>query len=140
MARPLKETPQIEPVDIRLIGTRIAALRKKRGLTQDQLADLIGINQILVSKYEVGRVKLSAEMLYRFAKVLKTSADYILGLDEENQEVETLSLKIVKRMYEIEKLEPADLKMLLRNIDIFVRDANTTHSKDALKKKERGEV
>jgi transcriptional regulator with XRE-family HTH domain len=130
MARPLKEAPQIESIDAVLIGKRIAGLRKKRGLTQGQLAELIGISQMLISKYEIGRVKLSAEMLYRFAKALKTSSDTILSLKEEKSEMEIPSLKLIKRMNEMEKLPPADLKMLLRNIDIFIRDSNSTRLKD----------
>lgn len=50
-------------------------------------------------------------MLNRFAKALRASTDNILGLKEEKSEIDSPSLKIVKRMNEMEKLPPADLKM-----------------------------
>jgi transcriptional regulator with XRE-family HTH domain len=105
------------------IGTRLAAIRKKRRLTQTQLAKLIGISQYLVSNYETGRLHLSDEMLIRFAKVLKTSTDLILGLKDDAPTESGTSLRIQKRLAEIEKLPPADQRALLRNIDMFLRAA-----------------
>jgi transcriptional regulator with XRE-family HTH domain len=49
------------------LNQRIARLRKERGYTQTELAERIGIIQALVSDYECGKLRLSAEMAIRFA-------------------------------------------------------------------------
>jgi transcriptional regulator with XRE-family HTH domain len=54
----------------RHVGTRIRELRVSRGLTQEQLADLIGIERTRVTEYETGRHEPTHPMLVRFATAL----------------------------------------------------------------------
>lgn len=54
------------------IGARIAAERKRRGLTQDQLAVLSDIDSSNIRSYESGRSMLSVLTLVRIAEALKT--------------------------------------------------------------------
>ena len=101
------------------IGARLAQMRKAKGLTQAQIAERIGITQYLVSDYETGRLHLSDDMLIRFSKVLGTSADTILGLDEKD--IAMPSLRLIKRIMKIEQLPIAKQKALLQTIDGFLR-------------------
>ena len=48
----------------------IAAARKKKGLTQAQLAELVGVDQALVSRWESGRVKPSPESVEKIREAL----------------------------------------------------------------------
>ena len=104
------------------IGKRLSRLRKERGLTQEAVAQSIGINQVLISKYEREILKLSAEMLFRFSRALNVSADEILGITN-NYPSKTPSLKLMKRLYHIEKMTPSQQKVLLMNIDMFLKAA-----------------
>jgi len=99
------------------IGQRIAKYRKMRGLTQKQLADLIGIDQNIVSDYERGVLRLYDEMLGRFAIALKTSSDSLLGLLKQNTDETPISLRFIKRMSVIETFSEAQKKRILRNLD-----------------------
>lgn len=54
------------------IGARIAEERKRRGLTQDQLAVLSDIDSSNIRSYESGRSMLSVLTLVRIAEALKT--------------------------------------------------------------------
>ncbi|GAB3595833.1 helix-turn-helix domain-containing protein [Microbacterium tumbae] len=64
-----------------LIGGRIAAERKRRGLTQDQLAVLSDIDSSNIRSYEAGRSMLSVLTLVRISEALKVSpGDLIEGL------------------------------------------------------------
>ena len=65
------------------IGQRIAKIRKKRKISQQILADKIGIKRYLVSDYELGRARIYDEMVVRFAIALEVSTDYLLGLTNE---------------------------------------------------------
>lgn len=60
------------------MGARIAQARKERGLTQQQLADALGVSQQTLAHYEVGRVGVGAAMLPRLAELLDLSFDEIL--------------------------------------------------------------
>jgi len=124
------QLPPLEP-EHQQIGARLASIRKKRGLTQKKLADAIGISQYLVSDYETGRIHLSDEMLIRFAIVLRASADVILGLKDDKSSENEPSLRLQKRLAQIESLPAADQRALLRNIDMFLRaskDSSTAPS------------
>lgn len=57
------------PIDIH-VGARIRAQRVIRGLTQSDLARLVGISFQSVQKYEQGENRVSASRLYEFAQVL----------------------------------------------------------------------
>ncbi len=65
-----------------LIDVRIKELRKEQKLKQDELAQLCHVKQSCVSKWERGATLPDAEMIMRLAKVLKVSADYLLGLQD----------------------------------------------------------
>ena len=52
------------------IGNEIAAARKSKGLTQAQLADMLGVGQSWVTQYETGRRNPKPQTLKRFADVL----------------------------------------------------------------------
>lgn len=60
------------------LGERIATARKERGLTQQQLADKLGVSQQTLAHYEVGRVGVGAPMLPRLSEILDLSFDEIL--------------------------------------------------------------
>src|SRR3546814_14157662 len=60
------------------LGERIAKARKERGLTQQQLADKLGVSQQTLAHYEVGRVGVGTTMLPRLAQILDLSFDEIL--------------------------------------------------------------
>src|SRR5690606_13263387 len=55
---------------LRRIGTLIRDARKHRGLTQTQLADLLGTSQSAVNRIERGAQNLSVDMLNRISEAL----------------------------------------------------------------------
>jgi transcriptional regulator with XRE-family HTH domain len=59
-------------------GDRIRAIRDKRGLTQDQLADKAKISTGFLSDVENGKRNVSSENLLKIANALGASADYLL--------------------------------------------------------------
>ena len=61
------------------IGERIRLKREKNNLSQEQLAERIGVSQMMVSYYERDFKPLSFEMAIRIARVLETSLDYLAG-------------------------------------------------------------
>ena len=65
------------------LGGRIAELRKAQNLTQQQLADELGVNQQVVASYEIGRRRVPVSTLPALARVLAVSIEGLIGEDEK---------------------------------------------------------
>jgi len=61
------------------MGKRISALRKAAGLTQEQLAEKLGVTPQAVSKWENDQSCPDISILPRLAEILGVSCDYLLG-------------------------------------------------------------
>lgn len=62
---------------------RIKDLRTERGLTQKEIADILGTSQQYYGKYENGLRPLPIYHLVTLCKFYNASADWILGLREK---------------------------------------------------------
>jgi transcriptional regulator with XRE-family HTH domain len=60
-------------------GSRLSRIRKSKGFTQVELAEKMGIIQVLISDYERDKLRLHHDMVARFAQALDVSADELLG-------------------------------------------------------------
>lgn len=70
------------------IGVRARALRALRGITQEQVAEEVGLSPQVYARLEQGRVLPSVRTLVRIAEVLSASAGQLL--DEAPHEREAL--------------------------------------------------
>jgi transcriptional regulator with XRE-family HTH domain len=61
------------------LGVRIAQLRKEHDLTQQELAEQLGIAQQTLAHYEGGRLRVPASMLPSLAELFAVSIDELLG-------------------------------------------------------------
>lgn len=61
---------------------RIKELRTSRGITQDELGGMVGVQKAAICKYENGRVNIPNSVIMRLVEVFQVSADYLLGTDE----------------------------------------------------------
>ena len=102
------------------MGERLAQIRKERGFTQAELAEKVGILQNIVSAHERGRLRLSAEMLIRFARALDVSTDDLLGIQKKPSNGSTKNRRLLRRISHIDKLSKRDQEALLRTIDAFL--------------------
>lgn len=64
--------------------SRIKAMRVDRDLTQQEVADAIGISQRKYSYLETGVQQWTDELLIRLAAFYGTSVDYLLELTDES--------------------------------------------------------
>lgn len=80
-----------------LFGARIRELRKARGLTQDQLADFLGVEQKYISLIEHGKSYPALDRLVRIAEVLQVTLPSLF--DFAHHAPEALSTEaLVKRV------------------------------------------
>ena len=67
-------------------GEKLAVLRKKKNLTQEQLAEILGVSRQSVSRWEMDVAFPETEKLIKIGKILDCSIDYLLKAD--NQEAD----------------------------------------------------
>ena len=65
---------------------KIAAERKKRGISQKQAAAALGVSQALLSHYEKGIRECSLDFVVKVSRYYGVSCDYLLGLTEKSPE------------------------------------------------------
>ena len=66
-----------------VIGSRIKEERLKRGLSQQQLGDLLDVTKVSVCGYENGTRTPTMETFMKLIEVLDMSPDYLLGRVDE---------------------------------------------------------
>lgn len=62
-----------------IVGNRIKVARLEKGLSQQQLADLLNANVMQVSRWENGRNMMHLYNAIWISKVLDKSLDYLFG-------------------------------------------------------------
>ncbi|QDZ93827.1 helix-turn-helix domain-containing protein [Bacillus altitudinis] len=67
-----------------ITGSRIRLLRKERKMSQDALAKKLNVNRSTVANYEVGRISPTMQILLELSNIFGVSADYLLGIDSNN--------------------------------------------------------
>lgn len=65
------------------IGPRILTLLEKKGMTQRELANEIGVTETSISRYISGQRVPKAHIIVYMADALNTTTDYILGRTNE---------------------------------------------------------
>ena len=64
------------------LGETIKALRTEKGLTQPQLAKLVGVSNGMISIWENNINEPKASYIKLLAQTLDVSTDYLLGLKD----------------------------------------------------------
>lgn len=101
-----RSTPEYQTIE-RHVGLKIRELRVQLGLTQQQLAEMIGVTYQQAHKYERGVNRISAGRLYEIARVLGVDVGYFfegLGTSGEPRQSERqrLCLEVSRNFSNIE--------------------------------------
>lgn len=104
-------------------GRRLAAIRKERGLTQIELAEAISSNQRLLSYYENVADHPPAAVIVELARVLKVSADELLGLkplrvDRSKEDPE--ARRLWRKFQQVMALPEKDRRAVIRLVNSLV--------------------
>ena len=90
------------------IGKRLKVARKQAGLSQGQVATLLGLHRPSVSELEAGRRAVTAEELARLTEIYDVSVDWVLSRSTRGESPE---VELAAR--ELGKLKPEDLDRVL---------------------------
>ena len=96
------------------IGSRIRATRRERGLTQDELADQVGVSRSAVAQWETGRTGQVTGNLSRIAGALGVNVEYLMVGDDKRASGEARGGDELALLRLYRECEPEDRQMLLR--------------------------
>ena len=97
-------------------GTLVKNLRIKNGLTQNQVAESLGVTPGYISNVENNRTAMSLRMLTYYARLVGCSLDSLVG-ELESEYAETA---LDRSLYEaIIKLDTDQKEKLLKTIEIW---------------------
>jgi transcriptional regulator with XRE-family HTH domain len=121
VARKKAESAEVVPLpDDKAFGKRLKEIRKRRGVSQVDLAQKLGIHQSLISQYECGHIRLHGALLVRLALALQTTPDEILAVKTAPGDEQPLDRRFLRRLKKLDRLSPHQKKILLGTIDAFL--------------------
>ncbi|MEM0530804.1 helix-turn-helix domain-containing protein [Zongyangia sp. HA2173] len=83
-----------------MFSENLKALRKQKGMTQEELASRLHVVRQTVSKWEQGRSVPDADLLVRLAEVLETTVAVLLGSPVEEPEDKDALAQALERLNE----------------------------------------
>lgn len=95
-----------------LLVERLKEARKLAGLSQGQVAKILGLHRPSVSEMEAGNRRVSATELARLAEIYDVSVAWLLGEAPHTLDAQDPRLELAAR--ELTKLKPDDLDRLLK--------------------------
>lgn len=71
------------------MGANIKQKRKQKGLTQQELADMLGLQKSAIAKYENGRVQnIKRSTLEKMAAILHCTPSFLMGFEDTPSRLE----------------------------------------------------
>ena len=101
------------------LGEAITTERKKRGITQSDLANNIGISSRVLCSYEKGTYRIPSETLATIAHHLGLSVSELVG-DIQTTDKRTLHVKLMQRFYKLESLPENERKTIVQVLDTLL--------------------
>ena len=98
-------------------GKRLFDARKKKGLSQEEVAKELNTKGPVIGRYERDEMKPSIETAAKLAQILEVSLDYLVGATDLEVDSSTLN-----RVIELQKLPSEIREKLYFFIDMSIRD------------------
>ena len=107
-----------------IIGNRIKEARKSKGLSQQQLGDMLGVSKVSVCGYETGTRIPTLDNFLQLVEILDLTPDYILGreVDVIAENDEPYTVKLSKQDIEI----ISELKKYNELYNMLIKDSKRT--------------
>ena len=70
-----------------MLGDRLRAIRKEHGLTQQNIADVLGVDRTTYTVYEGGSITPSPATLVKLSQIYNVTVGYLIGVEENHSEL-----------------------------------------------------
>ena len=90
------------------LGQRILCAIRTKGISQKELASIVGVTEGVISRYVSGEREPKPDMIANIATALHTTSDYLLGIEKDDFDYPRIRRMIARNassMTESEKKE-----------------------------------
>jgi transcriptional regulator with XRE-family HTH domain len=101
-------------------GVRLAEIRQRRGITQDELGKAVGVSQRVIAYYERDDAQPPGAVLVHLAQALRVSTDELLGVKPLKDGTSPKTARLLKRLRRVEALPAADRRAVLKLVDALI--------------------
>ena len=101
------------PIDYEKLGKRIKHFREKKGISQDELGNLVWVNNVHISNIENGKKVPSIDLLIELANALEISTDDLL-VDSLTHSVSTADSELHQMLVDCNKTEEEILTEMVK--------------------------
>jgi transcriptional regulator with XRE-family HTH domain len=102
-------------------GQNIKKIREEKGMTQQQIAELISMHRSNYSKIESGQREISVEALNKVAKYFGMTIDQIVNFDGAMpQEITIEDKMLLEQVRMIQDLEDDEKNIVFKMVDTFL--------------------
>jgi transcriptional regulator with XRE-family HTH domain len=115
------------------IGARLRALRVNKGMSQQQLGELLGVSFQQVQKYEKGINRVAAARLVEIAHHLETNVEQLLGVDSDivvDHLFSSSTYKTAKDLHRLYELSPRLMGHFHSLVTLVVEEVETAKGPD----------
>lgn len=103
------------------LGDRIKDLRRKKNLSQSELADKVGISYAQIGRYETKGSEPPSGTLKKIADALGVSPDFLIyGASDEKAKAKLSDADLINQFKAIEELDEEDRNVVKKLIDAFI--------------------
>lgn len=99
------------------LGERIKACRQRAGMSQEKVAELVGVSRQAVTKWEVNQSAPNTENLFKLAEIFGTTVDMLLASEDDT--TQSLAEQIY-RLFKTEEEKKAALQKQARKKNILI--------------------
>ena len=109
-------------------GARLVAAREEAGLTQNDLAERVGVTQRVIAYWERESVSLKVDQLIKLSDALNVSVDFLLGRTESKKKAAPVGK--ARRVFEkVSQLPKYQQQRIVSVVEDMVEAAHSRHSK-----------
>lgn len=102
--------------DLRAIGNKLLAIRKRMGMTQAEVAEAAGLSDRTYADIERGMVNMRVETIFRICNVLHVTLDEIVV--EENT---SLSIQQAELWERLNACNPKDKETAMQLLSVYLK-------------------
>lgn len=88
-----------------MLGEKIKSYRESKNITQNEIADILGVKSATVSKYESGTLEPNIESLKKLAEIFEVSVDELLNDEQDRFDISKINVLNILREQKEMKLK-----------------------------------
>jgi len=120
--------------EIKGFGQRLKALREKRGLTQQELAEATKTDWTQISRYERDVNLPTADRVVALARALRVSPNALLLGTRGEERIEFNNIRLYERFRTLDKLPKDEQEVALQILDGVIAKYELAHLADRVKR------